>query len=68
MKVKISGDLAFYVCSFYSDKDYEYLMSVLPRKRKKKLKKEIAKIVLKMIEEKSQEILEAADKIKTDGV
>jgi len=62
MKVKIPGELAFFICSFENDKNYEYLVSVLPRKRKKALKKEMSKIVVKMIEEKAQEILETAEK------
>ena len=61
MRVKIPGKLAFYICGFHDDKDYEYLMSVLPRKRKKALKKEIAKIVVDTIHEKAKEILEVTE-------
>ena len=61
MRVKIPGDLAFFICSFENDKDYEYLVRVLPRKRKKALKKEMAKIVVNLIESKSKEILEVAE-------
>jgi hypothetical protein len=63
MRVKIPGDLAFFICSFENDKDYEYLVRVLPRKRKKALKKEMAKIVVNLIETKSKEILEVAELI-----
>ena len=63
MRVKIPGDLAFFICSFENDKDYEYLVRVLPRKRKKAIKKEMAKIVVNLIETKSKEILEVAELI-----
>jgi hypothetical protein len=63
MRVKIPGDLAFFICSFENDKDYEYLVRVLPRKRKKALKKEMAKIVVNLIDTKSKEILEVAELI-----
>ena len=63
MRVKIPGDLAFFICSFENDKDYEYLVGVLPRKRKKAIKKEMAKIVVNLIETKSKEILEVAELI-----
>jgi hypothetical protein len=61
MRVKIPGDLAFYICGFHDDKDYELLVRFSPRKKKKALKKEMAKIVVDMIHEKSKEILEAAE-------
>lgn len=64
MRVKIPGELAFFICRFDNDKDYEYLVNVLPRKRKKALKKEMAKIVVKMIETKAKEILETAESIR----
>ena len=64
MRVKIPGELAFFICRFDNDKDYEYLVNVLPRKRKKELKKEMAKIVVKMIETKAKEILETAESIR----
>ena len=63
MRVKIPGDLAFFICSFENDKDYEYLVRVLTRKRKKALKKEMAKIVVNLIETKSKEILKVAELI-----
>ena len=63
MRVKIPGGLAFFICSFENDKDYEYLVRVLPRKRKKAIKKEMAKIVVNLIETKSKEILEVAELI-----
>lgn len=61
MRVKIPGDLAFFICSFENDKDYELLVRFSPRKKKKALKKEMAKIVVNLIESRSKEILETAE-------
>lgn len=61
MRVKIPAELAFFICSFDNDKDYESLVMFAPRKKKKALKKEMAKIVVKMIETRAKEILETAE-------
>jgi hypothetical protein len=64
MKVKISGELALYIASFESNRNWELEIDNAPRKKKKQLKKELSKVIVKMIEEKANEIIESANKIE----
>ena len=42
MRVKIPAELAFFICSFDNDKDYESLVRFAPRKKKRAQLKALA--------------------------
>ena len=66
MRVKISGDLAFHIASFDSDKDWETLIMTSPRKKKKALKKDLAEVILKVIAEKAEQILKTENLVNDE--
>ena len=58
-KIKVDFELACYIASYESDKNYNLLIRTAPRKLKKKLKKELAKEIISVLENKADEIMEA---------
>jgi hypothetical protein len=58
-KVKIDFELACFVATYGSDKNYNVLIRTAPRKLKKKLKKELIKAIISVFENKADEIMEA---------
>lgn len=61
MKIRIPVKLALFIASHESDRDWEFEIDNAPRKKKKRLKKDLSRVIINLINTKAKEIIESAE-------